>query len=245
VSQLRVAFTGQVVKESAFPEANEDACELAVETGRIAVSDGASESFDSKSWANQLALKYVSQPEVNAAWLDEAIASHVAQFDHNTLSWSKQAAFERGSFATLIGIQYNPELNLVEILAIGDSLVVLLDGPDLVKCFPYARAEDFRQCPVLISTNTAQNAAFDLADPFSRNRAIWTLADYAAPSVLCMTDALGEWALRKEEDGGPSWTTLLGIETQADLESLVARERDARNMRVDDVTLVKLTFEVA
>jgi hypothetical protein len=60
-----------------------------------------------------------------------------------------------------------------------------------------------------------------------------------------MTDALGEWALRMGEEDGPSWTILLGIETQAELEALVAEERGARNMRVDDVTLVKLTFEVA
>jgi hypothetical protein len=79
---LKVAFVGQGPKEIGYGEANEDAYELAAESGRIALSDGASESFASQSWARLLAKRFVSQPELNATWLDDAVAEHVAQFDY-------------------------------------------------------------------------------------------------------------------------------------------------------------------
>jgi hypothetical protein len=83
---LKVAFVGQVPKEIGYGEANEDAYELAAESGRIALSDGASESFASQSWARLLAKRFVSQPELNATWLDDAVADHVAQFDYPSVS---------------------------------------------------------------------------------------------------------------------------------------------------------------
>lgn len=242
---MKVLFAGQVPKDPSFPDANEDAFVLATDAGRIAVSDGASESFDSKTWAHLLTARFVQHPELSASWLADAVADYLVQFDLAQMSWSKQAAFDRGSFATLLGIEQCIEHGTVDVLGVGDSLAVLLDGGDFVDSFPYLRAEEFQQRPELFCTKTALNTFFSSPDFFSRHHKTWCITDRTAPVVLCMTDALGEWALRHAQHGRPVWQLLAGIEDVSDLEALVRQERLTRSMRIDDMTLVRLSFATA
>lgn len=239
---MQVLFAGQVPKDLSFPDANEDALTLAADIGRIAVSDGASESYDSKTWAQLLTARFVQHPELSETWLFDAVAEYLAQFDSAQMSWSKQAAFERGSFATLLGIEHFTEHGTVDVLGVGDSLAVLLDGLDLIDSFPYVRAEEFQQRPELFCTNTTLNSFFSSPDFFSQHHKTWCIKDKKEPVVLCMTDALGEWALRHAHEGAPKWHVLAEIKELSDLETLVAQERLTKSMRIDDTTLVRLSF---
>lgn len=240
---MKVLFAGQVPKDLSFPDANEDSFVLAADIGRVAVSDGASESFDSKTWAHLLTTRFVKHPELSTSWLSEAVSGYLIQFDQGQMSWSKQASFDRGSFATLLGIEYFVEHSTVDVLGVGDSLAVLLDGGEFVDSFPYVRAEEFQQRPELFCTNATLNTGFSTPDFFSRHHKTWFLSDKSAPLVLCMTDALGEWALRHAEEGNPVWRLLAEIDDVSDLESLVRQERLSRSMRIDDTTLVRLSFQ--
>jgi len=242
---MKVLFAGQVPKDSSFPDANEDAFVLATDIGRVAVSDGASESFDSKTWAHLLTARFVRHPELSASWLTDAVADYLTQFDLAQMSWSKQAAFDRGSFATLLGIEEFLDHGTVDVLGVGDSLAVLLDGVDFVDSFPYVRAEEFQQRPELFCTNSTLNTFFSSPDFFSRHHKTWCIKDRTAPIVLCMTDALGEWALRHAQEGRPVWQMLAGIEDVPGLKALVIQERLTKNMRIDDTTLVRLSFATA
>lgn len=239
---MKVFFSGKIPKDPAFPDANEDAFEFAVNVGRIAVSDGASESFDSKTWAQLLAIRFVQYPELSKSWLADAIADYTVRFEPAALSWSKQAAFDRGSFATLLGIETFVQHGTVDVLSVGDSLAVLLDGAEIIESFPYVRADEFQQRPKLFCTNAAFNTFFNTPDFFSRHHKTWSIKDRATPIVLCMTDALAEWALRNAEEGRPMWQALTEIGDISDLEALVLQERFAKNMRIDDTTLVHLSF---
>lgn len=242
---MKVLFAGQVPKDSSFPDANEDSFALASDIGRIAVSDGASESFDSKTWAHLLTARFVQHPALSASWLADAVADYLVQFDLAQMSWSKQAAFDRGSFATLLGVEEFTDHGTVDILGVGDSLAVLLDGGSFIDSFPYGRAEEFQQRPELFCTNAALNTFFSSPDFFSRHHKTWCIKGRTAPVVLCMTDALGEWALRHAQEGRPVWQVLAGIEGVSDLEALVTEERRTRSMRIDDTTLVRLSFTTA
>ena len=239
---MKLIFSGQVPKDPMFPEANEDIIALATEVGRIAVSDGASESFDSKTWAFLLTNQFLLNPDLNLDWLADAVADYFVRFDLTQMSWSKQAAFERGSFSTLLGVNHCVSHDNVEVFGIGDSIAVLLDGEDYVDSFPYERAEEFQQRPDLFCTNAIFNSIFSSPDFFPRHHKAWSLTGKMTPIILCMTDALGEWAFRKAEEGNPVWKILAGIEDASALEALVQRERQARNMRIDDTTLVTLSF---
>ena len=57
-----------------------------------------------------------------------------------------------------------------------------------------------------------------------------------------MTDALGEWALKMEQGGTPQWATLLSVIDSTHLESIILNERKHGRMRVDDVTLITISF---
>jgi len=220
----------------------EDAMAFSTGNGRIAISDGASESFDSKTWAELIVESFVVDSSISKTWLVTLVNQFVANFDLSSLSWSKAAAFERGSFATLLGIEYFKDLNDVEVISVGDCLAVLLDGIDAVKTYPYHSAAQFQQRPNLFCSRLADNKFFQDPNFYTDHQTTWSLNNLKNPSILFMTDALGEWALRKAADGSPQWEFLLGISNTEKLVDLVVSERESRSMKVDDVTLVSISF---
>lgn len=239
---MKVLFSGQIPKEPAFPNDIEDRLEIADDNSRVVISDGASESFDSKTWARILTSNYVKQTELNEDWLNNAITQYESCFDLTSLSWSKQAAFARGSFATLLAIDQSFGADTVKIISVGDSLAVFLDGDQLLESFPYVQADDFQQQPELICTNPLSNTFVSLENFPPKHQKIWFLQGRITPIVLCMTDALGEWALRHWQENDPRWDQLTHIRDVTQLESLVMQERETKNMRVDDTTLVSISF---
>lgn len=241
---MRVLFAGQVPKDPTYAEANEDCLDLALEFGRIAVSDGASESFDSQTWAGLLVKQFVREPALGKGWLSELVREYASRFDIASLNWSKQAAFERGSFATLLGIENFPHHGTIDVLSVGDSLAVLLDQDEFIDSYPYSCAEEFQQRPELFSTSPMHNSFFDSPDFFSTHHRTWSIVDKRRPILLCMTDALGEWALRLAQEGTPQWHLLASMNDVTLLQSLVVEERAHKRMRIDDVTLVCVEFAV-
>ncbi len=152
---MQIVFAGVVPKEREYPDNNEDA--YGIDKNVVAVSDGASESFDAKSWAQILVRNYINSAQFRESWLVGAIEEYSILHDREALSWSKQASFDRGSFATLLGIEFHGGSNSVNVLAIGDSLAVLISNGRVVESYPYTSFEDFNQNPALLSTNHFQN----------------------------------------------------------------------------------------
>lgn len=241
---MRILFSGQVPKDPNYPEATEDASGVATDSTRIAISDGASESFDSKSWAQLLVDAYIISPELKPDWLEKVIKQYNAKFDTSSLSWSKQAAFERGSFATLLGVEECSTHFSVDIMSVGDSLAVLLSGTDMIDSFPYQNPKQFQQHPELFCTTASLNSFFGKSNFFSQHHKTWDLKQLSNPTLLCMTDALGEWALRMVVENTPQWGYLLSIKDTTQLEALVLSEREKKIMRVDDVTLISVALEL-
>ena len=241
---MRVAFAGQVPKHVAFPDDIEDAMAFAPEAHRVAISDGASESYDSRSWAQLLARRFVADPDVGPGWLNAAVEEYRELSSSADLSWSRQAAFDRGSFSSLLGIEYFQGENWLKVHCVGDSVAVLIDVREACKyTFYYNYSGLFSQRPDLLSTVPACNTAFTAYPFFASHKTSWRLDAGAPWVVLCMTDAMGEWVLRQHECHQPVWNELLALEVQTDLDVLVAEARESRGMRVDDVTLVRLSFD--
>lgn len=240
--RMKVLFSGQVPKEPAFPDDMEDMVVIAADDCKVVISDGASESFDSRTWARLLASSFIERFDLNTHWLDSVIAEYVVCFDFAALSWSKQAAFARGSFATLLAVRDANDDDTVTVISVGDSLAVFLDGDQLLESFRYTHVEDFQQHPALLCSNTLSNTFLSSAEELNRLQTTWCLKGRSNPVILCMTDALGEWALRHHQDGNPKWETLAKIRDVTELEGLVLQERATKNLRVDDVTLVTLAF---
>ena len=209
------------------PHLNEDAAACANVKGVYAVSDGASESFASRRWARILVSRYVRWPVIDEAWLALAIGAYHAGFDRAAMSWSAQASFDRGSFATLLGLRLGRDG--VSILGIGDSLVVLDDGAEIRATFPYSEPEQFRSNPLLLSTIHDRNTAI-LGANFTTH---WHLD--GSSKLFCMTDAIGAWLLTNRPEG---MARLRAIQTRAEFVALVENARADRTMRRDDTTLL-------
>ncbi|MTI11828.1 protein phosphatase 2C domain-containing protein [Sansalvadorimonas verongulae] len=240
---MRVLFSGQVPKDTDFPDSNEDALLVAEDSAKIAVSDGASESFDSQSWAKLVVQAFLESSDVNEAWVTDLCKQYESLFAPASLSWSKAAAYQRGSFATLLGLEFDKDSESINALCVGDSQVVLLSNGHLMDAYPYIESKQFQQRPELLCSNIAYNQFILEPDYQLNHRKSWNLADFDQPALLCMTDALAEWALRMETQGDSKWETLLSISELSELESLVLNERREKRMHIDDVTLISVLLD--
>lgn len=214
---------------------NEDAWQFS-RKGIGALSDGASISFDSASWARILVRHYARDPSFDGAWLASAAKEFAALHDRESLSWMQQAAFDRGSFASLLGLQHRGER--IEIIAIGDSIAVLCDADRVVATFPYESPEQFDERPLLLSTNPMQNSFLAECDKKHDFTVTWEIGSLTAPSLLCVSDALGHWLLTHRDEQPSPVAALRAIRTRRRFSRFVANEREAGRMRRDDTTML-------
>ncbi|WP_349742949.1 hypothetical protein [Roseateles cavernae] len=244
MAKLQISLYASIAKDPEQPHRNEDAWLADVAGQRWALSDGASESYDSRAWAQALVQKYIADPGVSTAWVAAAVAEYTRSIDYSALSWSRQAAFDRGSFATLLGVELGPNGTDFEILAIGDSLAVHVRAGALLASYPYRTADEFDLRPNLLSTLAQANQFVGEPDFFTGNSdRTWTVVP--GDIVYLVTDAVGQWILKElaSTDVPSSLSALESLQTEADFEALVLQLRQERRMRLDDSTLVRLVVE--
>lgn len=206
--------------------------------GVHALSDGASVSFDSASWAQILVRRYARNPEVTPQWIGNAIAEFSGLYDRESMPWMKQASFDRGTFASLLGVRVLNEGKHIQVLSIGDTLAVLCEGDSIRSTFPYSEPGEFDQRPQLLCTNPAENAFADAPEFDFHRFADWTFCGLERPALLCMTDALGHWLMSHREQELSPVAVLRGIKSSKAFARFVQGERDAGRMRRDDTTLM-------
>lgn len=208
--------------------------------GVYALSDGASVSFDSASWARILVRRYIRNPRFNRAWVAAAIAQFRELYDRDSMPWMQQASFDKGSFASLLGVRVIDAGRLIQVFSIGDSVAVLCDGDRIKATFPILAASEFNRSPQLLCTNPVQNVFLDKIDLDYDLTADWTFCGLERPALLCMTDALGHWLLsRRDHDPSPI-AALRALRTPAAFERFIWQERGAGRMKRDDTTLIAL-----
>lgn len=214
---------------------NEDRWHFSADGSVWAVSDGASVSYDSGPWAEVLVRRFVAEPNVSAQWLTDAVAEYERSYDREAMEWMKQAAFDRGSFATLLGGFVPTDKDSVRLFAIGDTIAALIDGSRVVSTFPYVQPEQFDSAPQLLSTSRIENRLLDdeaIADAWLEI----DLSNLATPVVVLMTDAIGRWLL--DEPSSDRVQTLLSFTSDQEFSDFVVSERTAGRLRRDDSTLV-------
>jgi hypothetical protein len=206
--------------------------------GVHALSDGASVSFDSASWAQILVRRYARNPEVTSQWIRDAITEFGSLYDRESMPWMKQASFDRGTFASLLGVRVLNQGKNIQVLSIGDTLAVLCDGDSISSTFPYSEPGEFDQRPQLLCTNPAENTFVDASDFDFHRFADWTFCGLERPALLCMTDALGHWLLSHRAQQPSPVAVLREIRSSKAFGRFVQEEREAGRMRRDDTTLM-------
>lgn len=216
---------------------NEDSYQLSSK-GVYALSDGASISFDSASWARILVRRFARDPIFSPDWVTAATAEFSQLHDRDNLPWMKQASFDRGTFASLLGVRVLDQGKCVQVFAIGDSLAVLCDGERIIATFPYTTPSQFEQSPQLLSTNPAENGFLNDESYRYTLTQSWSFDGLQHPALLCMTDALGHWLLSDcNEDHSPI-AILRSIKSAKSFKRFVQAERASGRLKRDDTTLI-------
>lgn len=239
---MKQEFSGTIPKDPEYPGENEDKFAFSEDGRRFALCDGASESFNSKLWADLLARKFITDPKISPEWITSVSEEYSAAHDFESMSWSEQAAYERGSFATLAGVEQSEEHQTVELLSVGDSIIMLVDCGRLIRTWPFDDPTKFKERPVLLATLSGHNDFIGKRGFRTQYGKTFHLENLNQPRLICMTDALGEWALKQALAGEAGFIELLSLQTEKQLAHLVLRERAAKRMRIDDSTLIVLSF---
>ena len=240
---MRLLFEGTVAKDPRHAEENEDRYAASPQKRLFALSDGASESFDSKLWATSLVEYFVENPEMRPGWVGAPLKRYNGAYNRESMSWSAQAALDKGSFATLLGVEIGERGSGVDIIAIGDSLAVLVDSERFVRSFPYESATDFKQRPTLLSTLPEHNAFLVQSGFFLAHTVSWQIEGMTSPIVLCMTDALGEWFLRNKDRDRFVPRFLRLARSAGGFPRLIGYLRKQKTMRRDDTTLLVIDLK--
>lgn len=233
--RLRVDLVASVAKDPQHQDLNEDA--YALGDIRLALADGASESYDSRSWARLLTEAYVLDQSVSVSWVADRVRTYLDSSDFASLSWSRQAAFERGSFSTLLGLELAPNGNDVDVLAIGDSLAVHIRNGAIFSSFPFQHPDQFDARPRLLSTLTTANDFVGESDFFTASSITWSVQP--GDQVLLLTDAVGHWLLARED----ALTALDAVTSKEEFERLVLSRRQDKTMRLDDSTVLRIAID--
>jgi len=228
---MKLAWTVlSVAKAGCGPAENEDA--LAVEAGRAAVCDGASEGWGSGLWARHLAEALVSAavaPPNFAEWLDAVRQSFTPA---PAVSWYAEAKLAVGAFSTLLGVAFSPVPGgglKFHAVAVGDTGLFHVRADKLLAGFPVETASEFGNRPALVGSGPGAG----VEPAWFAGRA------ESGDRFYLLTDALAEWFLRSVEAGTAPWQVLDAVSNAAEFENWVQSQRANKHLKNDDTTLVR------
>jgi hypothetical protein len=218
---------------------SEDALAVCRRANRYALSDGAGACYDGRSWARILCRNYIRDPTVCPDWLDAARQRLHAIASPPPEDWLGVIAFQKGSFATLLGFTIFPDR--IAGLALGDT-VLFVEREGQIDTFPQMSAEDFHLNPVLLSSHRETGAFPDTDEAFGASRFTMPAPDsgWAGTRLLAMTDALAAWVLAEPQVAAGRLGCLREIASHDGFAALVGGEITAGRMRRDDATLLVL-----
>lgn len=219
---------------------------------RYVVVDGATEAYDSIRWVRQLVTAFLGQgdtaPELTPAgldawiermqhrWLDEAPRAFASVFEERKFH-------DDGSFATFLGCEVHglggPRPRWTAA-ALGDAVLFHVRGERLVAHFPPLAPDDFGLNPDGVFTQPSERARMRAALQFAEGPL------QAGDLLLFATDALAAWIVQESRrDPGACVGVLAAMEHPAEFRRFVAGERNARRMKNDDVTLLRVQVAAA
>ncbi len=215
----------------------EDAWAADPARGRFAVADGASETSFAGRWAQLLTDGYLEAARSSAVeeWLPAPRRRWAAEVMGLELPWYAEMKREQGAFATFLGVQVRrPSADRParwRAVAVGDSCLI--------------RAEK-RTIPIVSVGSIGGLRQPAAADRLARRAGDRTRVRVGAllpgDLLLLLTDALAQWFLQAQEQGGrpaEAIETLLSADRPDEaFAEWVEEQRGRGDLRNDDVTLL-------
>jgi len=225
-----------VQKSGNKEEENEDAYAIGKNGNLIAISDGASDSFSSRIWAQLLSKEFIDKPidfnnkEVFLAWLESIQQKWLEKIDWEKLPWFMKEKAKGGDFASLLTLTISEERNRFISYAIGDSCLFIIREN---KCltFPIEKSNEFNNFPYLISSHSKNNVhvfgKIKMLDCEIRENDI----------IIMATDSMAKWILQEYEAGSDVSTQLTKMDSEL-FKDFVKGLRRSKELRNDDSTII-------
>ena len=163
------------------------------------MSDGASISYDSRGWARTICQQFVVSQYLNPDWLNQARIRFQSNSALPVDDWAAVHAFDRGSYATFLGLTISNEALVV--YAIGDTVLFVLAPDGQVTMLPKIKASDFGNDPVLLCSRSDRGAFADTDEAFENAKRTKKVPSggWGGTRLIALTDALAEWVVGSED----------------------------------------------
>lgn len=237
-----------VPKPGNAPEQNQDAWAAEEVNGslRLTLSDGLTDgSFDSRGWARALCRHFLARPKgaIQSTWLNErkdeiattfagSVKERVEKTDTTkSFAWMAPHRAAKGSKATLLGLELGATrangAAYWKAFAAGDSNLFLVRDGKLIRAWPIDDPKEFGVQPETVETNA------DRETEWQTDGKGWAKQ---GDRFYLMSDALAEYALRRERANKPIWGVLSRLRSPGGFAKFVELARED-GMTKDDTTL--------
>lgn len=240
------------------PPISADAGEIAGESIRVSVADGASESPFAARWAHMLVDVFSSAPlaalqnvtdvlevlDAIGTYWPRVMESYTASrtLSGRPLKWYEERAISRGAFATLLAADLTLPVSPTSraphhdegywyAVSIGDTCMFQIRDDNLLVAFPAMPSAEFGNNPALVGSNRSDRE-FLQAHTLMHSGSVAQGDDF----FIC-TDALALWFTEQVESGRKPWTVLRDLQAIGFPEWLDDTRRTG-DLRNDDVTLI-------
>ena len=218
----------------------EDAIAFDTQTARFAVTDGATEAFYARQWAQNLAEHWVRNEstltlEEFRKWVATEGRELHDSWNGLTLSWYSEEKARTGSFAAFVGVELDLKTGTPswKAIALGDTCLLHCRGDALLKSLPLTRSESFNSSPVLVASNAA------LHESTMQSVVVDSGSCESGDVLLLMSDAAASWCLQRFENGDFD-ADFLTAKTDEELCRFFDAERQAGRIRNDDLAVVRI-----
>lgn len=237
-------------KEDCAPAECEDAISINAESWRYALADGATEGFDSRSWARRLVDGWTQADtapltsEAFRPWVEEQGHRLHASWNDRALPWYAEEKARQGSYAAFVGLEFRVSNDALhwQAIALGDSCLIQRRGGSISRALPIADDALFNSTPLLVpSLGSLQEAALQHA---TVDGGVVERGDV----FLLLSDAGAAWYLKLSKERKAveeEFDSLLAASDVGALLELFQRERQAKQIINDDIAILRIAIETA
>jgi hypothetical protein len=226
----------------------EDAIGINPVRRRFAVADGATEAFDARTWARQLAQGWVEidaaalSPEEFRSWVNLQGNSLHDSWRGLELSWYAEEKAREGSYAAFVGLQLDPEGAALRwrAIAVGDACLIHCRQRSVLTALPLVHSEQFNATPVLVPSRGARQS-------MALQQTLVGSGEVAPGDViLLLSDAAAAWYLmltEQDDAARHSFDRSLKSIAEDELTEFFVNERQSGRIKDDDIALLRIEVE--
>lgn len=223
----------------------EDAVSVNIERGRFSLADGATEAFDSRTWALRLAASWTqgeqapSTPEEFRLWVAEEGRALHDSWNGLKLSWYAEEKARGGSFAAFVGVEldFHESTPRWRAIALGDACFLHCRRGQILRSLPLSDSRSFTAAPYLVPSRAsmqdevASRVTVDSGNA-ERGDVLWLLSDAASAWYLMLWET--------EDERRARFDLLMRAGEDEELARLFEQERVAGRIKDDDVAAIRV-----